>query len=165
MLAASAANKSMQGPSCLLQGSCAEDMLHAGLPCEPRHSLCAGRNEMCIGRGPAYDADDHGFQSNEIIAGRQAAKAAELWAGASGAISGELHPCLSVFQGLLTAVKLYGRSELSLRSLITQVAAAHVRLQGHQERCRQACWLQRLLPQKLKAASLCQAYAGCDQQL
>ena len=61
----------------------------AGLPCETEHSLCNGRNELCIGRGPAYDADDHGFQSNLIIAGRQAARAAELWSGQSADVSGE----------------------------------------------------------------------------
>lgn len=44
---------------------------------------------MCIGRGPAYDADDHGFKSNEIIAGKQADKAQELWAGSAATVSGE----------------------------------------------------------------------------
>ena len=34
---------------------------------------------MCIGRGPAWEADDHGFKSNEIIARRQSDKAVELW--------------------------------------------------------------------------------------
>ena len=51
----------------------------AGLPCERNHSTCGGRNELCIGRGPAFQADDHGFKSNAIIAGRQAAKAQDLW--------------------------------------------------------------------------------------
>ena len=64
-------------------------MFSAGLPCEKEHSLCNGRNELCIGRGPAYDADDHGFQSNLIIAGRQAGKAAELWFSKPADLSGE----------------------------------------------------------------------------
>lgn len=33
---------------------------------------------MCIGRGPAWEADDHGFASNAIIAGRQADRARSL---------------------------------------------------------------------------------------
>ena len=39
----------------------------------------AGRNELCIGRGPAWEADDHGFASNSIIAGRQAERARSLF--------------------------------------------------------------------------------------
>ena len=50
-----------------------------GERCEAQHSTCAGRNELCIGRGPAYAADDFGFRSNEIIARRQAEAAARLW--------------------------------------------------------------------------------------
>ena len=34
---------------------------------------------MCIGRGPAWEEDDHGFKSNEIIARRQSDKAQSLW--------------------------------------------------------------------------------------
>ncbi|KAK9785596.1 hypothetical protein WJX73_002285 [Symbiochloris irregularis] len=59
-----------------------------GLPCSREHSLCNGRNEQCIGRGPAWKADDHGFLSNEIIAGYQADKASELWKGSADALSG-----------------------------------------------------------------------------
>ncbi len=51
----------------------------SGVPCEKEHSTCNGRNEMCIGRGPAWEADDHGFKSNEIIARRQSDKAQSLW--------------------------------------------------------------------------------------
>ncbi|KAK9901622.1 hypothetical protein WJX75_005298 [Coccomyxa subellipsoidea] len=50
-----------------------------GVPCEKEHSTCNGRNEMCIGRGPAWEVDDHGFKSNEIIARRQSNKAQSLW--------------------------------------------------------------------------------------
>lgn len=51
----------------------------SGEPCEKEHSTCNGRNEMCIGRGPAWEVDDHGFKSNEIIARRQSDKAQSLW--------------------------------------------------------------------------------------
>ena len=53
----------------------------AGEPCEAQHSTCGGRTELCIGRGPAWDADDFGFRSNEVIARRQAEAAAALWLG------------------------------------------------------------------------------------
>ena len=52
---------------------------HAGEPCEKEHSTCGGRNELCIGRGPAWEADDHGFKSNSIIAGRQFERARSLF--------------------------------------------------------------------------------------
>ena len=64
-------------------------MLPAGLPCDFEHSLCHGRNEMCIGRGPAFP--DY-FKSNEIIATRQAAKAQELLLAASEELAGVLPP-------------------------------------------------------------------------
>ena len=51
----------------------------SGEPCEKEHSTCNGRNEMCIGRGPAWEADDYGYRSNKIIAQRQSDKAIELW--------------------------------------------------------------------------------------
>ena len=60
-------------------------LLPAGLPCDFEHSLCRGRNEMCIGRGPAFP--DY-FKSNEIIANRQAAKAQELLLAASEELTG-----------------------------------------------------------------------------
>ena len=65
--------------------------VHAsGEPCEKEHSTCNGRNEMCIGRGPAWEADDYGYRSNAIIARRQSEKAIELWqSGAATPISGE----------------------------------------------------------------------------
>lgn len=48
---------------------------------------------MCIGRGPAWEVDDHGFKSNEIIARRQSNKAQSLWEdNGSLDISGD--PCL-----------------------------------------------------------------------
>jgi len=28
--------------------------LDSGLPCDFNHSTCNGRNELCVGRGPAY---------------------------------------------------------------------------------------------------------------
>jgi hypothetical protein len=40
---------------------------------------------MCIGLGPAWEADDHGFKSNEIIARRQFARAVSLWNDSEGA--------------------------------------------------------------------------------
>jgi hypothetical protein len=55
----------------------------AGEPCEKNSSTCGGRNEMCIARGPAYEADDYGYASNLIIASRQSEKAKELWASDS----------------------------------------------------------------------------------
>ncbi|KAK9816671.1 hypothetical protein WJX72_003530 [[Myrmecia] bisecta] len=59
--------------------------MDTGLPCDAVHSTCNGRNEMCIGRGPAFP--DY-FKSNEIIAGRQAAKAQELWGSATQQVKG-----------------------------------------------------------------------------
>ena len=55
----------------------------AGEPCEAQHSTCGGRTELCIGRGPAWEADDFGFRSNEVIARRQAEAAAALWLGSN----------------------------------------------------------------------------------
>jgi len=57
---------------------------HAGEPCEAQHSTCGGRNELCIGRGPEFAADDFGFRSNAVIAARQAETAARLWLGGGG---------------------------------------------------------------------------------
>lgn len=57
----------------------------AGLPCED-HSLCNGRNKLCIARGPAWPDN---FRSNEIIAQRQADKAKELLMSATEDVSGE----------------------------------------------------------------------------
>ncbi len=55
-----------------------------GEPCEAQHSTCGGRNELCIGRGPEFAADDFGFRSNAVIAARQAEAAARLWLGGGG---------------------------------------------------------------------------------
>ena len=57
----------------------------AGLPCED-HSLCNGRNKLCIARGPAWPDN---FRSNEIIAQRQADKARELFSSATEDVSGD----------------------------------------------------------------------------
>ena len=50
---------------------------------------------MCIGRGPAWEADDHGYKSNEIIARRQADKAVELWEDSKATLitGGRMSPC------------------------------------------------------------------------
>lgn len=65
-------------------------MTPAGKPCSTDHSLCNGRNELCIGRGPEYDADDHGFKSNIVIASKQFKKAQELWQGSTTTLRGAL---------------------------------------------------------------------------
>lgn len=62
--------------------------LGADEPCQKEHSTCNGRNELCIGRGPAWDADDFGYQSNEIIARKQFGKAKDLLQGDLMQISG-----------------------------------------------------------------------------
>ncbi len=45
---------------------------------------------MCIGRGPEWDADDHGYKSNLVIASKQFQRAQSLWGGNSTAIQGRL---------------------------------------------------------------------------
>ena len=67
-------------------------LAQTGKPCTADHSLCNGRNELCIGRGPEYDADDHGYKSNLVIAGKQFNKAQDLWQGKSAKIAGT-SPC------------------------------------------------------------------------
>lgn len=47
-----------------------------GEPCEMSRSTCGGRNELCVGRGPAWPDDT---ASTAVIAQRQAAKATQLW--------------------------------------------------------------------------------------
>ena len=61
---------------------------------------------MCIGRGPAWEADDHGYKSNEIIARRQSDKAVELWEdGKATAITGSWMPsCQPVPSGFSAPV-------------------------------------------------------------
>nr|QOL01216.1 putative extracellular protein TR9_024 [Trebouxia lynnae] len=66
-----------------IQGAFCQD---TGLPCED-HSLCNGRNKLCIARGPAWPDN---FRSNEIIAQRQADKARELLTSASEEVSGPI---------------------------------------------------------------------------
>ena len=83
---------------CNVQGSGFQASSGAGLPCSTDQSLCNGRNEMCIGRGPAYEADDQGFKSNEIIAGKQFHKAKDLWHGDLTPLSGNiLHKIVAYF--------------------------------------------------------------------
>jgi hypothetical protein len=60
----------------------------AGEPCSADQSLCNGRNEMCIGRGPEWDADDHGYKSNIVIATKQFERAQSLWSGNITSIQG-----------------------------------------------------------------------------
>lgn len=64
----------------------------AGLPCED-HSLCNGRNKLCIARGPAWPDN---FRSNEIIAQRQADKARELLTSATEEVSGDFRLCIQI---------------------------------------------------------------------
>lgn len=66
-----------------IQGAFCQD---TGLPCED-HSLCNGRNKLCIARGPAWPDN---FRSNEIIAQRQADKARELLTSATEDVSGPI---------------------------------------------------------------------------
>lgn len=66
-----------------IQGAFCQD---TGLPCED-HSLCNGRNKLCIARGPAWPDN---FRSNEIIAQRQADKAQELLTSATEDVSGPI---------------------------------------------------------------------------
>ncbi|KAL3142319.1 hypothetical protein ABBQ38_002661 [Trebouxia sp. C0009 RCD-2024] len=66
-----------------IQGAFCQD---TGLACED-HSLCNGRNKLCIARGPAWPDN---FRSNEIIAQRQADKARELLLSASEQVSGPI---------------------------------------------------------------------------
>lgn len=61
-----------------------EHRASAGLPCED-HSLCNGRNKLCIARGPAWPDN---FRSNEIIAQRQADRARDLLTSGSEEVSG-----------------------------------------------------------------------------
>ena len=58
--------------------------MDTGLPCEPVHSTCNGKNEMCVGRGPGVDM----FDSTRIIGERQFAKASELYESATKVIDG-----------------------------------------------------------------------------
>lgn len=61
--------------------------IDTGLPCEFNHSTCNGRNELCIGRGPAYPDD---FASTKIIGERQFKKAAKLFENAEKQLVGKL---------------------------------------------------------------------------
>ncbi|KAG2424279.1 hypothetical protein HXX76_014657 [Chlamydomonas incerta] len=54
--------------------------LDTGLPCEPEHSTCNGRNELCHGRGPAWPDDR---ASAALIGGRQAEAARRLYLAAA----------------------------------------------------------------------------------
>eukprot|EP00249_Psilotum_nudum_P007748 c20791_g2_i1 orf=53-2179(+) len=61
--------------------------LDTGLPCDFNHSTCNGKNELCIGQGPAYPDD---FGSTKIIAERQFKKAVDLFQTASEKLVGSL---------------------------------------------------------------------------
>ncbi|PNW83601.1 hypothetical protein CHLRE_05g236500v5 [Chlamydomonas reinhardtii] len=63
--------------------------LDTGLPCEPAHSTCNGRNELCHGRGPAWP---HDRASAALIGGRQAEAARRLYlaAGEQAPLTGPL---------------------------------------------------------------------------
>ena len=43
---------------------------------------------MCIGRGPEWDADDHGYKSNLVIATKQFERAQSLWSGNATTVQG-----------------------------------------------------------------------------
>ena len=58
--------------------------MDTGLPCEPVHSTCNGKNEMCVGRGPGTDM----FESAKIIGERQYVKANEIYESANKIVSG-----------------------------------------------------------------------------
>eukprot|EP00249_Psilotum_nudum_P021612 c28173_g1_i1 orf=226-2568(-) len=61
--------------------------LDTGLPCDFNHSTCNGRNELCMGRGPAYPDD---FMSTKIIGERQFMKAIDLFNSATENLVGNL---------------------------------------------------------------------------
>eukprot|EP00878_Enallax_costatus_P021281 GHUV01022525.1.p1 GENE.GHUV01022525.1~~GHUV01022525.1.p1 ORF type:complete len:471 (+),score=127.42 GHUV01022525.1:127-1539(+) len=61
--------------------------LDTGEPCDMAKSTCGGRNELCVGRGPAWPDDT---ASTAIIAQRQADKAMELWQQRSVEVTGAI---------------------------------------------------------------------------
>lgn len=61
--------------------------IDTGLPCDFNHSTCNGKNELCIGRGPAFPDD---FASTTIIGDRQFKKAADLFNSASEKLVGKI---------------------------------------------------------------------------
>ncbi|XP_010541433.1 PREDICTED: neutral ceramidase-like [Tarenaya hassleriana] len=61
--------------------------LDTGLSCDFNHSTCAGRNELCYGRGPGYPDE---FESTRVIGERQFKKAVELFNGASKKLKGKV---------------------------------------------------------------------------
>ena len=44
---------------------------------------------MCIGRGPEWDADDHGYKSNLVIATKQFERAQSLWSSNATTVQGK----------------------------------------------------------------------------
>jgi neutral ceramidase len=62
--------------------------LDSGLPCDFNHSTCNGRNELCVGRGPAYPGDH--FASTKIIGQRQSDKAIDLFQTATKKVDGKI---------------------------------------------------------------------------
>jgi hypothetical protein len=62
--------------------------LDTGLPCEPLHSTCNGRNEQCHGRGPAWAQGDRA--SATVIGAAQGDAARRLFAAAAHAAADEV---------------------------------------------------------------------------
>eukprot|EP00731_Ephydatia_muelleri_P030761 Em0022g275a len=58
--------------------------LDTGLPCDPVHSTCNGRNELCVAFGPGVDMKD----STRIIGERQFEAAKALYGNATTIVSG-----------------------------------------------------------------------------
>ncbi|KAG0620919.1 hypothetical protein M758_4G254800 [Ceratodon purpureus] len=62
--------------------------LDSGLRCDFNHSTCNGKNELCVGRGPAYP-EDH-FKSTRIIAEKQSDVAIDLFQAAKEQLHGKI---------------------------------------------------------------------------
>lgn len=61
--------------------------LDTGIACDFNHSTCNGKNELCVGRGPAYPDD---FASTKIIGERQFKKAVSLFDNATEQVMGKI---------------------------------------------------------------------------
>eukprot|EP00250_Pteridium_aquilinum_P019165 c24326_g1_i2 orf=126-2429(-) len=61
--------------------------IDTGLPCDFNHSTCNGKNELCIGRGPAFPDE---FASTRIIGERQLKQAVLLLNRASKKVAGRI---------------------------------------------------------------------------
>jgi neutral ceramidase len=62
--------------------------LDSGIPCDFDHSTCNGKNELCVGRGPAYP-EDH-FESTRIIGEKQSDVAINLFQSAKERVLGKV---------------------------------------------------------------------------